>query len=36
MTEAEIKVGLTYSGKRWKGDRKVARLERAKDQVVVH
>lgn len=33
MTEAEIKAGLTYSGKRWKGDRTVQRLERVKDLV---
>lgn len=36
MTEVDIKVGQTYSGKRWKSDRKVVRFERVKDLVVVH
>jgi hypothetical protein len=35
MIEADIKVGSTYTSSRWKGDRKVIRLVRQKDSVVV-
>lgn len=36
MIEADVKAGKTYSGNRWKGDRKVVRLDRVKDLVAVH
>lgn len=36
MLEPEIKPGLTYTSTRWRGDRKVVRIERSKGRVVVH
>lgn len=36
MKEAEITVGRTYTGKSWKGDRKVVQVVKERGLTVVH